>query len=84
MLINFLRRDMGHLFMINNIHIYFKEILHDLCVGLPYEFVTNEGDMNYRLKVMYNNNNMVPRNIMLFDPVSQGQYNYIYTTENST
>ena len=31
---------------------------------------------------MYNKNIMVPRNIMLFDPVYNGQTNYIYRTEN--
>ena len=62
-------------------HIYFNERLYDLCVGLPYEFVSNEGDMNYRLKAMYNKNNLVPHNTMLYDPVFQGQIDYIYRTE---
>ena len=58
-----------------------NERLYNLFVGLPYKLVSNEGDMNYRLKVMPNQNNLVPRNIMLYDPVSQGQIDYIYTTE---
>ncbi len=36
-----------------------------------------KSNINYRLKVMYNKNNLVPRNIMLFDPVSKGQSNYM-------
>ena len=49
--------------------IYFNERLHDLFVRLPYERVSLEGEGNYRLRVMYNNNNLVPCNIMLFDTV---------------
>ncbi|MFM7984979.1 MAG: phage minor capsid protein, partial [Candidatus Fonsibacter sp.] len=43
------------------VKIYFNERLYDLFVGLPYERVSSDGELNYRLRVMYNNNNLVPR-----------------------
>ena len=44
--------------------IYFNERLYDLFVGLPYEYVSINGELNYRLRVMYNQNNLVPRNVL--------------------
>ena len=59
---------------------YVNEWLYDIFAGLPYEYVSLEGELNYRLKVMYNNNNLVPRKMLLADPISQGQYEYYYKT----
>ncbi|MFM7985001.1 MAG: hypothetical protein ACKPKO_37345, partial [Candidatus Fonsibacter sp.] len=33
------------------IKIYFNERLYDLFVGLPYEHLSSEGELNYRLRV---------------------------------
>ena len=50
---------------VNVIGIYFNERLYDLFVGLPYEYVSETGELNYRLKVAYNNNNLVSKNILM-------------------
>ena len=47
------------------VEIYFNERLYDLFAGLPYKYVSINGELNYRLRVMYNNNNLVPRNVLL-------------------
>ncbi|MFM7985138.1 MAG: phage minor capsid protein, partial [Candidatus Fonsibacter sp.] len=41
------------------IKIYCNERLYDLFVGLRYEHMSSNGELNYRLRVMYNNNNLV-------------------------
>ena len=33
------------------IDIYFNKQLYHLCVGLPYTYMTKNGDLNYKLKV---------------------------------
>ncbi|MFM7981412.1 MAG: phage minor capsid protein [Candidatus Fonsibacter sp.] len=48
-----------------NVQIYLNERLYDLFVGLPYEHVSSDGELNYRLRVMYNNNNLVPRKVLI-------------------
>ncbi|MFM7988527.1 MAG: hypothetical protein ACKPKO_55360 [Candidatus Fonsibacter sp.] len=34
------------------INIYFNERLYNLFVGLPYEHMSSDGELNYRLRVM--------------------------------
>ena len=46
------------------VQIYFNERLYDLFIGLPYEYVSITGELNYRLRVMYNNSNLVPKNVL--------------------
>jgi hypothetical protein len=59
------------------IQIYFNERLYDLFVGLPHELVSLEGELNYRLRAMYNNNNLVPRNVLVkVDSTTNGDYTY--------
>ena len=59
------------------VQIYFNERLYDLFVGLPYELVSLEGELNYRLRVMYNNNNLVPRHVLVkVDSTANGDYTY--------
>ncbi|MFM7981047.1 MAG: hypothetical protein ACKPKO_17190, partial [Candidatus Fonsibacter sp.] len=36
------------------IHICLNERLYDIFVGLRYEHVSSDGELNYRLRVMYN------------------------------
>ena len=55
---------------VNVIGIYFNERLYDLFVGLPYEYVSETGELNYRLKVAYNNNNLVSKNILMRSPTN--------------
>ena len=50
---------------VNVIRIYFNERLYDLFVGLPYEYVSETGKLNYRLKVAYNSNNLVSKHILM-------------------
>ena len=50
--------------LIDVVHIYFNERLYDLFIGLPYEYVSITGELNYRLRVMYNNSNLVPKNVI--------------------
>ena len=63
---------MGRLYMRNNVisQSYFNERLYDLFLGLQHEFVSIEGELNYRLRFMYNIDNMVPRNTMFLDHVA--------------
>ena len=46
------------------VDIYSNERIYDILVGLPYTCVSITGELNYRLRVMYNNNNLVPRNVL--------------------
>ncbi|MFM7985448.1 MAG: hypothetical protein ACKPKO_39650, partial [Candidatus Fonsibacter sp.] len=39
--------------------------LYDLFVGVPYQFVSNTGEMNYRLKVIYNNSNLISKTVLV-------------------
>ena len=50
--------------LIDGVQIYFNERLYDLFIGLPYEYVSITGELNYRLRVMYNNSNLVPKNVL--------------------
>ena len=61
---------------IYNVQIYFNERLYDLFVGLPYELVPTEGELNYRLRVMYNNSNLVPRNVLVEGTTSNADFVY--------
>ena len=47
-------------------------------VGLPYEFSPLEGELNYKLRVMYNNNTLVPRNVLV--KVTSIADEYVYRT----
>ncbi|MFM7981464.1 MAG: phage minor capsid protein, partial [Candidatus Fonsibacter sp.] len=58
--------------------IYFNERLYDLFVGLPYARVSSDGELNYRLRVMYNNNNLVPKQVLI--PGSTRTAEFIYKT----
>ena len=37
-----------------------------------------ERKQNYRLRVTYNKNNLVPTNIMIADPIAEEQYDYSF------
>ncbi|MFM7983860.1 MAG: hypothetical protein ACKPKO_31500, partial [Candidatus Fonsibacter sp.] len=43
------------------VEIYFNERLYDLCIGLPTSRVSKTGDLNYKLRVMNNRSNLVPK-----------------------
>ncbi|MFM7978548.1 MAG: hypothetical protein ACKPKO_04465 [Candidatus Fonsibacter sp.] len=45
--------------------IYLNERLYDLFVGVPYQFVSNTGEMNYRLKVICNNSNLIYKTVLV-------------------
>ena len=53
---------------IQAIKIYFNERLYDLLIGLPFEHVAETGELNYRLRVLYNNSNLVPKNVLVVIP----------------
>ena len=63
------------------IKIYFNQRLYDIFVGLPYEHISTEGELNYRLRVMYNNNNLVPRQVLINSPSNQGTNIYIFLSK---
>jgi hypothetical protein len=50
---------------VNRVSIYFNTRLYDLLVGIPYELESNTGELNYRLKVIYNNSNLVSKNVLV-------------------
>ena len=45
--------------------IYLNERIYDLFVGDPYEFVSITGELKYRLKVVYNNSNLVSKTVQV-------------------
>ncbi|MFM7985799.1 MAG: hypothetical protein ACKPKO_41440 [Candidatus Fonsibacter sp.] len=49
----------------NAVQIYINERLYDLFVGVPYQFVSNTRKMNYRLKVIYNNSNLISKTVLV-------------------
>ena len=49
----------------NLVKIYFNERLYDLFVGVPFEFVSDTGELNYRLRVVYNFSNLVPKTVLV-------------------
>ena len=51
------------------IYIYFNKRLYDLLIGLPYEYVSKTGDLNDRLKVVYNNSNLAPKRVLVMGKV---------------
>ena len=57
-----------------------NERLYYLVIGRPYKLVSTKGEMNYRLRVLCNQKNTVPRNCRLVDPAAKGQYEYVYKT----
>ena len=50
---------------VNSVKIYFNERLYDLFVGVPFEFVSDTGELNYRLRVVYNFSNLVPKTVLV-------------------
>jgi len=50
-----------------------------LFVGFPYEFVSNTGDLNYRLKVLYNNSNLISKTVLVTGVPTAGtkKVNYV-------
>ena len=50
------------------IQIYLNEGLYDLLIGLPFEHVSETGELNYRLRVVYNNSNLVPKSVLVVTP----------------
>ncbi|MFM7984123.1 MAG: hypothetical protein ACKPKO_32840, partial [Candidatus Fonsibacter sp.] len=54
------------------IQIYFIARLYDLFVGLPYEHMSYDGELNYRLRVMYNKNNLVPKQVLIPGTTANG------------
>ncbi|MFM7978801.1 MAG: phage minor capsid protein, partial [Candidatus Fonsibacter sp.] len=65
----------NHLYIVQ---IYFNERLYELFVGLPYEHVSSDGELNYILRVMYNKNNLVPRQVLI--PGKTGNAEYVSKT----
>ena len=49
----------------NSVNIYLNERLYDLFVGVPYEFVSITGELNYRLKVIYDKSNLVSKTVLV-------------------
>ena len=43
------------------VKIYVSETLYDVFVGVPYEFVSDTGELKYRLRVVYNVSNLAPK-----------------------
>ncbi|MFM7978678.1 MAG: hypothetical protein ACKPKO_05130, partial [Candidatus Fonsibacter sp.] len=41
--------------------IYSNERLYDLRIGLPFSRASNTGDLNYRVRVINNRSNLVPK-----------------------
>jgi hypothetical protein len=50
---------------VNSVRIYLNERLYDLFAGIPYEFASETGELNYRLKVIYNNSNLVSKTVLV-------------------
>ena len=56
---------------------YLNERLYDIFVELPYVYVSITGELNYRMIVRYNNNNIVPKNVRLETAATvKGEYQY--------
>ncbi|MFM7989813.1 MAG: hypothetical protein ACKPKO_61915 [Candidatus Fonsibacter sp.] len=49
----------------NSVNIYLNERLYDLFVGAPYQYVSNTGEMKYRLNVIYNNSNLIYKTVLV-------------------
>ncbi|MFM7983642.1 MAG: hypothetical protein ACKPKO_30395 [Candidatus Fonsibacter sp.] len=45
-----------------------KDYMIYLLDSLPYERVSSDGELNYRLRVMYNKNNLVPNQVLISGP----------------
>ena len=59
------------------VEIYFNERLYDIFAGLPYKYASINGELNYRLRMMYNNNNLVPRNVIPENAIAiDGEYQF--------
>ena len=58
----------GALSGVQTIVIQCNERLYDLLIGLPYEHVSETGELNCRLNVVYNNSNLVPKSVLLVTP----------------
>ncbi|MFM7988912.1 MAG: hypothetical protein ACKPKO_57330, partial [Candidatus Fonsibacter sp.] len=57
-----------------NVQIYFNERLYDLCVGLPYEHVSYDGELNYKRMVICIKNNIVPKQVVIPGTTDNGDY----------
>jgi len=68
---------------VNSVKIYFNGRLYDLFVGVPYEFVSNTGDLNYRLKVLYNNSNLISKTVLVTGVPTAGtkKVNYVQMSQ---
>ncbi|MFM7979818.1 MAG: phage minor capsid protein, partial [Candidatus Fonsibacter sp.] len=64
----------AHVNEIYNVQIFFNERLYNLFVGLPYEHVSSDGELNYRLRVIYNKNNLVPEQVLIPGTTDNGDY----------
>ena len=50
---------------VKSVKMYLNERLYDLFVGVPYEFVSITGELNYRLQDIYNNSNLVSKTVIV-------------------
>ena len=62
------------------IDIFFNERLFDLFIGMQYTFESNQGNTNYRLRVVYNGGNLATRNAVASYDATAGEA--IYATIN--
>ena len=51
---------------LNNIYVYKR--LFDLFIGMQNTHVSKDGDLNYHMRVIYNNSNLVKRTVLDNDP----------------
>jgi hypothetical protein len=70
---------------VQTIKLYFNERLYDLLIGLPFEHVSETGEPNYRLRVLYNNSNLVPKNVLVVTPpedlASYKKVNFVHMSQ---
>ena len=52
------------------IKIYFNERLFDLFIGMQNTHVSKDGDLNYQMRIIYNNSNLVRRTVLDKDPTT--------------
>jgi hypothetical protein len=64
---------------VNSGKIYFNERLYDLFVGVPYEFVSNTGVLNYKLHVISNQSNLIYKTVLVTGVPTAGttKVNYV-------
>ncbi|MFM7990619.1 MAG: hypothetical protein ACKPKO_65990, partial [Candidatus Fonsibacter sp.] len=50
--------------------------------GVPYQFVSNTGEMNYRLNVIYNNSNLISKTVLVPSvPTATTKNNYVQVAQ---